>query len=170
MNRNFAVLLVIAVLTIPLIYLFIPDSKPGTVSSLEGVTLSTVKGQKFKLSGLFSDKPIMLVFWSIRCGTCIEEIPFVSELHENLNKKLTIIGVHPPGYPLKKIRRFIKRYPRKIPYMLAIDDKMKLCQTYKVSVLPKTVMIDNRGKVLYEHVGFEPTKEKELRNEIISKL
>jgi len=170
MNRNQIVLLIIALLTIPLIFVFIPDSKPGTISSLEGVVLSTIKGQKFKLTGLFSDKPLLLVFWSIRCGSCIEEIPFIINLHKKLGDKVTIMGIHPTGYPLKKIRRFIKRYREKIPYMIAVDDRMKLCQTYQVSVLPKMVLLNPSGKILFSHVGYDESKESEVEHEIESKL
>ncbi len=170
MNRNHAILLFIAILTFPLISLFVPDSEPGTVSSLDGVELSNITGQKFKFSGVFTDKPTMLVFWSITCATCIEEIPFVSMMHQNHSDKLTVIGIHPPGYPLKKVQRFFKRYKPPIPYMVAIDDNSALLQNYQVTVLPRTLLIDRQGQILYDHLGFEPGKEKEIENEILSKL
>lgn len=170
MNRSQMVLLIIAILTIPLISFFIPDSKPGTLSSLDGVILSNVRGQKFKLTGLFSNKPILLVFWSIRCGSCIEEIPFVINLYKKYTTKVTIIGIHPAGYPLKQIRRFIRRFKQKIPYMIAIDDRMQLCKTYKVNVLPKMVLLNPSGKVLFSHVGFDESKVKDEEREISSKL
>ncbi len=137
---------------------------------MDGVNLSNLNGQKFKLTGIFSDKPIMFVFWSIRCGTCIEEIPFIINLHNKFKEKLTIVGVHPTGFPLKKIHRFLRKFPQKIPYMLAIDENMSLCKTYQVSVLPKIVMINKQGKVLYSHLGYEQTKEKEVEDAIKSKL
>jgi cytochrome c biogenesis protein CcmG, thiol:disulfide interchange protein DsbE len=170
MNRNHVFLLVIAVLTIPLIALFIPESKTGTIESLEGVTLSTVDGQKFKLSGIFAEKPLLLVFWSIRCGTCIEEIPFLTRLHQQWRDKLTIIGIHPPGYPIKQIQKFLRQYPEKIPYQLAIDDEQKLLTTYQVSVLPQTVLVNTRGKVLYSHVGYSPEMEGDMEHAIKSHL
>jgi len=170
MNKNHAVLLFIVLITLPLIYFFVPESKPGTLHSLEGISLSNLNGQKFKLSSLFTDKKTLLVFWSITCGTCIEEIPFIIKLHEKLKTRLTIIGVHPPGYPLAKVQKFIKKYPQPIPYLLAIDDEMQLSKTYEVSVLPKTVLLDKRGGVLYSHIGYDTGLDGEIENAIISKL
>ncbi|GAB4274573.1 MAG: hypothetical protein Kow0029_15050 [Candidatus Rifleibacteriota bacterium] len=170
MNRNHAILLFIAIITLPLISLFIPDNEPDSFSSLDGIVLSNLTGQKFKLSGLFTDKPIMFVFWSITCGTCIEEIPFLTRLHEKLGNKLTIIGVHPPGYPLKKVQKFVRRFKPSIPYMLAIDDNSTLLQKYNVTVLPRTIIINRQGKILHDHLGYEATHEKELENEIKAKL
>lgn len=170
MNRNHAILLLLALLSFPLIYLFIPDSQPGSISSLEGVTLANFSGQKFKLAGQFTEKPILLVFWSVTCGTCIEEIPFLIKLHEELKNKMTIIGIHPPGFPIVKIQRFIKKYPQTIPYMLALDEQSSLIKSYNVTVLPRTLLINRHGNILFDHLGYAPEKEKEIELAIKAKL
>lgn len=170
MSRHQAILLSIVILTLPLIFLFVPENKPGTLQSLEGVTLSNLGGEKFKVSGIFSEKKTLFVFWSITCGTCIEEIPFIVRLHEKLKDRLTIIGIHPPGYPLQKIQKFVKKFPTPIPYLLAIDDDSKLTRTFEVTVLPKTVLVDKRGQVLYSHIGYDVGLEGEIENAIKSKL
>jgi len=170
MNRNHIILFIIAGLSFLLIYFFIPASQPGSISSLEGVTLANFSGQKFRLAGQFTEKPILLVFWSVTCGTCIDEIPFLIRLHEELKNKLTIIGIHPPGYPVKRIQNFIKKFPQTIPYLLAFDEQSSLIKTYDVSVLPRTVLINRHGKVLYDHLGYAPEKEKEIELAIKSKL
>lgn len=170
MNRNHIILFIIAALSFLLIYFFIPESQPGSISSLEGVTLANFSGQKFRLAGQFTEKPILLVFWSVTCGTCIEEIPFIIRLHEELKNRLTIIGIHPPGFPPKKIQRFIKKYPQNIPYLLALDEQSSLIKSYQVTVLPRTVLINRQGQVLYDHLGYAPEKEKEIELAIKSKL
>lgn len=170
MNRNHAILLLLAILSFPLIYLFIPDSEPGSISSLEGVTLSNISGQQFRLAGQFTEKPMLLVFWSVTCGTCIEEIPFIIKLHETLQTKITIIGIHPPGFPVKKIQRFVKKFPQQIPYLLAVDDQSTLIKSYNVSVLPRTLLINKQGKVLFDHLGYAPENEQEIEHAITSQL
>lgn len=170
MNRNQLFLLVIAILTIPLLWLAGPDTPTTSLGSLEGVTLSTINGEKFKLSGIFSDKKILFVFWSITCATCIEEIPFICRLYENWRDQLTIIGVHPSGYPLPKIQKFLRKFPTKIPYQLAIDDQSSLMKAFQVTILPKVVLINRRGEVLYSHLGYDPSMETEIQHAIAEKL
>jgi len=170
MNRNHAVLLILAVLSILLIQVFIPDSEPGSISSLEGVMLSNLNGQKFRLAGQFTEKPLLLVFWSVTCGTCIEEIPFIIRLHEALQTRVNIIGIHPPGFPLKKIQRFVKKFPQQIPYMIAVDDMGGMIKSYNVSVLPRTLLLNRQSKVLYDHLGYAPENEKEIENAINAQL
>jgi thiol-disulfide isomerase/thioredoxin len=170
MNRNHVILLIIALLSFLLINVFIPNSEPGGISSLEGVTLANLSGQKFKLAGQFTERPLLLVFWSVTCGTCIEEIPFLIKLHEELKNRVTIIGIHPPGFPVKKIQKFVKKYPQPIPYLLALDELSSLIKSYSVTVLPRTILIDRHGKILYDHLGYSPEKEKEIENAIKAKL
>lgn len=170
MNKIQAILVFIAILTLPLITLFIPDSEPGTLSTLEGVTLTNMQGQKFRFSAQFADKPILLAFWSVTCKTCLDEIPFLIKLHEEHHNRLTIMGIHPPGHPAAHMRRFMAKYGSKIPYMLAVDDEMKLINTFKVTVLPRTLLINRQGKVLYDHLGYDPDSDKEIENAILSKL
>lgn len=170
MNRTQAVLLAIAILTLPLITLFIPDSDPPQITTLEGVELSDMSGHSFRFSLQFAEKPTLLAFWSVTCSTCIEEIPFLSRLQSNHSDKLDVIGIHPPGFPQMQIQRFLARYPDKIPYMLAIDNNRTLIDAYNVTILPRTILIDRQGRVLYDHLGFDPDSEKEIKNEILSKL
>lgn len=170
MNRNHAVLLIIAALSFLLILVFIPDSTPDSISSLEGVTLSNLNGQQFRLAGQFTEKPMLIVFWSVTCGTCIEEIPFIIRLNETMQGKLTIIGIHPPGFPIKKIQKFVKKFPQPIPYLIAIDDQSSLIRNYNVSVLPRTLLLNRQGQVLYDHLGYSPENEKEIESAINAQL
>lgn len=165
MSQNHSLLIIIAIISCFFIYFFIPEEKKDSISSLEGVTLTAINGQQFRLAGQFTEKPILLVFWSTTCGSCIEEIPFISRLHESLKDKITIIGIH-PNFPIKKIQKFIKKYKPAIPYMIAIDSQDTLSKTYKISILPRTLLLDRNGKVVYDHLGYSPDQEKEVTDAI----
>ena len=167
MSHNHGMLIIIAVLSCFLLYFFIPEEKKDSISSLEGVTLTAVNGQQFRLAGQFTEKPILLVFWSTTCGSCIEEIPFISKLHDSLKDKITVIGIH-PNFPIKKVQKFIKKYKPEIPYMIAVDTQDTLSKTYNVSILPRTLLVDRSGKVLYDHTGYAPENEKDVTNAISS--
>ncbi len=167
MSQNHQMLLIIAFLSCFLIFFLYPEERTEVISSLEGVTLTSLNGQQFQLTGQFTEKPILFVFWSTTCGSCIEEIPFISKLHEMLKDKITIIGIH-PNFSIKKVQKFIRKYKPSIPYMIAIDSQDSLTNTYKVNVLPRTVLVDRKGKILYDHLGYSPDKEKEVTDAINS--
>ena len=168
MSHNHSLLIIIAIISCFFIYFLIPEEKKDSISSLEGVTLTAINGQQFRLAGQFTEKPIMLVFWSTTCGSCIEEIPFISKLHESIKDKITIIGIHQnaPNSPLKKIQKFVKKFKPAIPYMIAIDTQDTLSKNYKITILPRTLLIDRNGKVIYDHLGYSPDQEKEVTDAI----
>ncbi len=161
MSQNHTILILIAVLSFGLLYFMMPEEKQDSISTLEGVTLTSLSGQQFRLAGQFTEKPLLLVFWSTTCGSCIEEIPFISKIHSEMKDKITIIGIH-PDFPIKKVQKFVKKYKPAIPYMLAIDSQGSLTKTYEVSVLPRTLLVNSNGKVLYDHLGYSPENEKEV--------
>ncbi len=166
-------LIILALLSFSLIYFFIPEEpKSDTLASYDGIVLSDIQGQQFKLTGQLTEKPIMFVFWSVTCGTCIEEMPFISKLHDEMSDKVTIIGIHPPKFPIKKIQKFVKRRKPPLPYMLAIDVNGTLIKNYEITVMPRIVLLNRQGKVLYDHLGYspEPNKEGEVKNAIVSAL
>ena len=167
MSQNHILLTIIALLSCFFLYFMIPEEQTEGISTLEGVTLTSINGQQFRLAGQFTEKPILFVFWSTTCGSCIEEIPFICKLHESIKDKITIIGIH-PNFPLKKIQKFIRKYKTDIPYMIAIDSQSSLTNTYQVSILPRTVLVDRSGKVLYDHLGYTPEEEKEVTDAINS--
>ena len=168
MSHNHSLLIIIAIISCFFIYFLIPEEKKDSISSLEGVTLTAINGQQFRLAGQFTEKPMLLVFWSTTCGSCIEEIPFISKLHEALKDKITIIGIHQnaPNSPLKKIQKFVKKFKPAIPYMIAIDTQDTLSKNYKITILPRTLLIDRNGKVIYDHLGYSPDQEKEVTDAI----
>ena len=167
MNQTHSILIIIAILSSLLLYFLIPEEKKDSISTLEGVTLTSITGQQFKLAGQFTEKPILLVFWSTTCGNCIEEIPFICKLHETMSDKITIMGIH-QNYNLKKIQKFVKKFKPAIKYMLAIDTNYSLTKTYQISALPRTILVDRTGKILYDHLGYSPDNEKEVINAINS--
>lgn len=168
MSQNHSALIIIAIISCFFIYFLIPEEQKDSISSLEGVTMTAVNGQQFRLAGQFTEKPLLLVFWSTTCGSCIEEIPFICKLHEALKDKITIIGVHQyaPNFPIKKIQKFVKKFKPAIPYMIAIDSQETLSKTYKISILPRTLLVDRNGKVVYDHLGYSPENEKEVTDAI----
>ena len=50
--------------------------------------------------------------------------------------------------------------------MIAVDTQDTLSKTYKISILPRTMLIDRTGKVIYDHLGYSPDHEKEVTDAI----
>jgi len=127
-----------------------PDGKPVVLESLLGG-----KG------------PVLLNFWGLRCGSCIQEIPHLNDFHRRYEGSgLTILGVNVDGLPGPKIREQVERMGIEMLYPWIPDPDFKLIELYHMSGAPLNVLINSSGKVVYYHEGFEEGDEAALEKEI----
>jgi thiol-disulfide isomerase/thioredoxin len=102
----------------------------------------------------YEGKIIVLNFWATWCGPCREEMPELSQLHtENLNNDVVVLGVAIDTIPL--IKEFTLETPVSYPLFAAEDEGMALALALgnDRGVLPYTVIIDRRGKVVKTYFG-----------------
>ena len=57
-------------------------------------TLADVEGRKVQLSKVNSGKVVLLAFWSLRCGACLKEVPYLEQLHKGFaGKGVAVVSV-----------------------------------------------------------------------------
>jgi thiol-disulfide isomerase/thioredoxin len=66
------------------------------------VVSETLRGETWHLTD-HDDKVVVVVFWSILCGSCVEALPAYNHLHEKYadNENFLLIGVH--RYPERDV-------------------------------------------------------------------
>lgn len=111
--------------------------------------------------------PVLLNFWGLRCGSCIQEIPHLNDLFRRYEGAgLTILGVNVDGLPGAKIREQVERMGIEMLYPWIADPDFKLIELYHMSGAPLNVIIGSSGEVRYYHEGFEEGDEAALEREI----
>jgi len=106
---------------------------------------------------------IVLDFWSIYCVSCVQEMPSLVTLYEKYKEKGFIVyGVDLDSFSPSRVIRFIDGLDFKIPYPVIIDRKRQIATTFKVAMLPTTIIIGKDGKVKLFHVGYKPGDEDEF--------
>jgi len=116
--------------------------------------LEKVGGGTAKLSQ-YRGKIIILDFWATWCPPCLKEIPDFVELQKEYGDKgLVILGISLDQNPKKVLPPFIKKY--KVNYPILLTDG-KVDKTYGgVSGIPTTFVIDQKGAIYKQYVGFRP--------------
>jgi peroxiredoxin len=118
-------------------------------------TLSSVSGEKFRLSSL-KGKIVVLDFWAVWCGPCTDSMPFFQKLQDNYRTQgLEVVGLHVEDRmpPAEDVEAFLEelgiRY-RNVVSTTKVDD------SYAVYAMPTTYILDRKGVVQKRHVGFNP--------------
>jgi thiol-disulfide isomerase/thioredoxin len=113
------------------------------------------------------ERVILLDFWSVFCQSCIEEIPFLIELHNRYGDEgLEVISVNTDFFPKARVESFMKKVGMELPFTLIHDRDQSLSKLFGVDALPVTVLIDSSGWIRMVHLGYRPEDEKEIEGRV----
>ncbi len=107
------------------------------------------------MSGL-KGRVVLLDFWTFSCVNCVRTLPHMKQLHMRYRSdKFVLIGVHTPEFEFEKIpenvTEAVKRF--RIEYPVAIDSDNATWKLYGNQYWPRQTLIDENGKVRWEHAG-----------------
>lgn len=95
----------------------------------------------------FSRKYVLLDFWIINCGPCIQSIPTLHSFNKEFDpEKIKILSVNPLDSP-EEIRNFMKNQPL-MDYDIVFNAK-QVAAKYGISFYPTIVILDPERKVVY---------------------
>ncbi len=114
-------------------------------------------GQAYDFSMHSKEKAHIIVFWSIFCEPCREEMPIIEQIYgEYKDKGVDVLAVNLDGEPfLTSIRGFLKQYNYSFRVLLdALEgDTFKIADPYQVAGTPVLYLIDGQGQVFTGHLG-----------------
>lgn len=129
--------------------------KPAPVFALKSFDEQQV------MSLQMSGKVVLLDFWEIWCGPCVESMPKVAQLYEKFKDKgLVVYGVINDTKQLESSKRFVTKHPEIGFPMLVGNGKLK--KDYMINAVPEYVIIDKKGMVSFVSLGFSDQIEREI--------
>jgi thiol-disulfide isomerase/thioredoxin len=113
-------------------------------------------GKPIKLAD-FRGSVVVLDFWATWCGPCVAAIPHVQKLSEKFaGKPVTVLGINQDRGDKEKVSKFVT--DKKITFRHFMDDG-SVGQSYLVTGIPSTILIDAKGIVQDVSVGFAEGQE-----------
>ena len=127
------------------------------------IHLNFINGQTINVHS-YKGKPLLVTFWSITCTFCLEEIPALTKLYNELNPHgFEIIGIAMSYDPPNRVIELSKK--RKIPYSIALDINSDAEKAFgNIKTTPTSFLINSDGKIIQHNVG--AMNMKKLRSKI----
>ena len=137
---------------------------PNAVDQFYGRTMPDATGKSEEMKQ-WKGRPLVLNFWATWCAPCVEEMPELTALQQELHpEKIQIlgIGIDNPA----SVSAFADKYKIAYPLYVAGMEGSELSRQLgnQAGGLPFTVLIDASGKVKKTYLG--RLKMDELRRDI----
>ncbi len=128
--------------------------------------LSDINGKSVNVDNIKGEKLTVLDFWATWCKPCVNSIPELVKLSENYKEKgVSFIGVNEDSpRNASKVKPFATSLG--ITYPVLLDSDQELLSDLLIDAFPTLVILDNKGKVLYTHVGYSIGDENTIKNTI----
>ncbi|MES1147241.1 MAG: carboxypeptidase regulatory-like domain-containing protein [bacterium] len=136
-----------------------PTLEPGALAPPLETSPDWINSTPLTLEAL-KGKIVLLQFWGMWCPPCVEEIPDLVKLHQDM-PDVTIIGIHELLATRDKLARFAQQKGMTWPLVMdgtRVDESIATSFTYGIRGFPTLVVIDGEGKVAWVGHSVEGAK------------
>lgn len=115
-----------------------------------------VDGQPFNLAEALKVKPVLLVFWSLFCATCRDELPILEQEMPKYQEQVQFITVNLDEAPrAKTVKGFAKqqRFSFKMLLNKTEEREFLIDKAYNIKATPAIYLVNSDGTIAFGHSG-----------------
>ena len=129
-------------------------------------SVTTIDENIFDIQKLRGDV-VLLNFFATWCPPCMKEMPHLEkdiwQVFKESGLIVIAIGIEHSAVELQKFNK-----EKGFTFHIAPDAKRDVFKLFASAYIPRNVLIDKQGKIVYQSVGFEKKDFAELKNKIAS--
>ncbi|MBC3789078.1 TlpA family protein disulfide reductase [Spirosoma utsteinense] len=139
-----------------------PHKAPYSLQT--GYLFRPLKGTEFSTGRLLSlpstaGKYVYIDFWGTWCAGCVEEMPALRTLYNELDKtKIEFVGIVCHDSP-ERLKTYLKKECISWPQILA-DSTNQLVDSYRIKSYPTSVLIDPQGVIIGKNLRGDALRRK----------
>jgi cytochrome c biogenesis protein CcmG/thiol:disulfide interchange protein DsbE len=140
--------------------------KQGLSDPAPGFSLRLLSENEFISLSELEGKAVYIDFWASWCGPCRQSLP----LYEVMNAALPQSEFQLVAINLDESRedalQFLKKHP--VSYTVAFDPEGVSASSWGIRAMPSSFLVNQRGEIVKEWIGFQPSHIEEIEDEIRS--
>ena len=139
------------------------------VSSLPSATLKNLDGKDVQTADLTNDgKPMLICFWATWCSPCKKELNTYADYYEEWQKG-TGVKIYAVTIDDQRTVNSVKPYVNSVSweYEILSDVNKTFSQAMGVNSPPHTFLLNGKGEIVWQHVGYTPGDEDEVHEQLL---
>lgn len=144
------------------------NTNPETNTPFPSIDLKTLDGKLVNSRDYLKDGKITIVsFWATWCTPCKRELDAINEYYaewkEKYNVQLLAITID-DARGITKVPSLVQS--KGWEFTVLSDIKQELQQALNFQTVPQSYLLNDKGEIVYSHIGYQPGDEVELEEKI----
>ncbi len=136
--------------------------------TLPSVDVKTLDGQSVSVQSLVKPGQITIIdFWATWCKPCVLELETIKDLYPEWKQKygVELVAVSmDDSKTIARVKPFVTN--KHWEYTIVTDPTKAFAQAMNVSNPPLTIVVNQKGEIVSEHLGYTPGDELELEEKL----
>jgi peroxiredoxin len=140
----------------------VPDSTTWVVvgQAVPRFSVSTLDGKIIQMPDL-DRRAVLLTFFATWCAACDMEMPELeNQIWQKYKKRGLLVLALGREHSEKELNAFVKE--KNLTFPVASDPKRELFGKFARQNIPRNVLVDKNGVIVYSSVGYEPDSFQKL--------
>jgi cytochrome c biogenesis protein CcmG, thiol:disulfide interchange protein DsbE len=154
------------------IVLLFAGAMRAQTNALPNVQLKDINGKTIETGKLSNDgKPILICFWATWCGPCKKELNTYVDLYEQWAEE-TGVKIYAVSIDDQRTSTSVKPYVNSVgwDYEILMDVNKAFFQALGGSTPPHTFLLNGKGEIVWQHVGYTAGDESEVHEQILKAM